>query len=141
MKKQLICATLFAASLIPTAAFAVEAEVPHALSDSQNSIIQPRYAQLQYAKPTLSVSGTKASYSLDARGASTVTKMSATLQLQKKESNGSYSNYGSSWSASSSGNKLTTDGSKTVDSGGTYRLKASITLYVGSSSSTEVVYS
>ena len=138
MKKQLICATLLAASLIPASALASEIERVPVLSES---IIQPRYGELLEATPQLTVSGGTARYLLDATGKSTVTKISATLQIQKQNSNGTFSDYGSSWSVTSNSRMLNTSGSKRVDSGGTYRLKASITLYIGSSSYTEVVYS
>jgi len=99
-----------------------------------------RYEQMESATPSLSVSGKAASYALSVTGNKNVTSISASLQLQKKV-NGSFQNYGTAWTASSKTRTLYTSGTKTVDSGQTYRLKATITCYSSSGSSTETVYS
>jgi hypothetical protein len=101
----------------------------------------PRYVYLTLIIPGLSVSGTTASYSLDADGSSAVTSIAATLQLQKQNSNGTYSDYGTSWTVSDSDNSLYTSGTKTVASGGTYKLKTVVTAYTANGSDTATAYS
>lgn len=91
-----------------------------------------RYEDFSRITPALSVSGKTATYSLEVRGLADVTRMSAVLQIQKQNSNGTYSNYGDPWSASSASNYLNTSGTKSVDSGGTYRLRVTVTPYMGS---------
>ena len=99
-----------------------------------------RYTVFIVLYPTLSVSGTTASYSLSITCAPEVTSIVATLQIQKL-TNGVYSNYSSPWTASSSNNRLSTSGTKTVESGGTYRLKVTATAYYPGGSETVTVYS
>ena len=90
----------------------------------------------------ITVSGTTATYRLSASGQSYVTSMSASLQIQKMNSNGTYSDFGNPWMATSASSYLFTSGTKTVDSGGTYRLKAKITPYInGIAGTPETSYS
>ena len=100
-----------------------------------------KYTDINYIAPALSVSGTTASYSLVISGKANVKSLSATLQLQVKNTNGSYTDYGSSWPASSTTSYLSTSGTKTVASGSTYRLKVTVTAYTSTGSSTETAYS
>ena len=137
MRKRVLSIVLILTVLVPAGALAAGSEQ----SEAEPLIIRPMYEDLVSAMPKLTVKGKTASYSLKVTGASNVTKIVATLQIEKRNSNGTYSNFGASWSASSSSRSLYTSGDKTVDSGGTYRLKATIKLYTGSSYSTETVYS
>lgn len=137
MKKRLSCLLLVVVFLIPASALAA----PPELSEQETLIMKPAYVDMLTAQPRLSVSGTKASYSLKVTGKSTVTKITATMQIQKRGSNGSYTNFGSSWAATASGRTLFTSGTKTVTSGEVYRLKVTIKLYTGSTYTTETVYS
>jgi hypothetical protein len=100
-----------------------------------------RYVDVGKISPTLSVSGSTATYALRVTGSSNVTKISASFQLQQRNSNGTYSNYGSSWTNTVNSFTMSTSGTKTVVSGCTYRLKVVITSYTSSGSSTETVYS
>lgn len=137
MRKRALSFILIVAFLIPVGTLAAGPEQ----SEMNPLVIRPMYEGIDFVTSNLTVKGKTASYSLKVTGASNVTKIVATLQIQKQNSNGTYSNFGSSWNASSSSRTLNTSGDKTVDSGGTYRLKATIKLYTGSSYSTEVVYS
>ena len=85
-----------------------------------------RFTLISTITPTLSTSGTTASYALTVVGISSVKSISVELQLQKL-TNGVWKDYGSSWKANSSNSYLMTSGTKTVDSGYTYQLKATIT--------------
>lgn len=137
MKKRLLCIALVTAFLLPASTLAAGPVV----SRIDPIIIKPMYQDLAYAIPRLSVSGGTASYSLSATGASNVTRIKATLQIQRKNANGTFSNYGAAWTASANGRALYTSGKKAVYSGNTYRLKATVQLYTGSKYSTEVVCS
>lgn len=143
MKKQILCAALLVATLVPSSALALTPESVSPASDNSNSAIEPRYAHLVSASPSLNVSGTTAEYSLNATGRSNVTRMTAQLQIQKKNSSGTFVNYDRSWSVEVNGRSLYTSGTKTVEKGGTYRLKATIALMDDSTGefSTEYVYS
>jgi hypothetical protein len=103
--------------------------------------VTPMLTLLSTLYPTLSVSGTTASYALTVTSASSVTSITAVLQLQKKNSDGSWSDYGSSWTASSTSSVLYTSGTKTVASGYTYRLKATVTATDGTITGSATVYS
>ena len=135
MKRKKFIIALIMVCLIQTGAFAAS---PLETGRSEPLIL--RYEQMESATPYLSVSGKTATYSLSVRGNKNVTSISVSLQLQKKV-NGSFQNYGTAWTASSKSRTLYTSGTKTVDSGQTYRLKATITCYTSSGSSTETVYS
>jgi len=131
MKKKILALLLVFALLIP-AANAFAATPPTAEVSPGGGA---KYTYISAITPKLSVSGSTATYSLKVTGISSVTSIGATLQLQKL--NGStWSDYGSSWSASSSSNVLSTSGTKTVASGGTYRLKATVTVYTSGGSET-----
>ncbi len=137
MTKKIITALLLVAILVST----VSAIPAYAASAADAMPPAPRrFENIVYIAPGLSVSGTTASYSLTVSGATNVTKISAILQIQKMNSNGTYSDYGSSWTASSTASYLRTTGEKTVASGGTYRLKAVVTA-VSNITSTETSYS
>jgi len=131
MKKKITALLLVLALLVPTTqAFAA----PLTDTAATPNVIM-RYTYISTITPVLSVSKTTATYSLAVRGISSVKSISATLQLQKLNGN-TWSDYGSSWSASSSSNVLSTSGTKTVASGGTYRLKATVTVYTADGSET-----
>lgn len=138
MKKRLLIALLIAAFLIPFSALATGPE----LSEQEEPIIVARYQDMDSARAKLTVSGKTASYSLKVVGSNAVTKIVATLQIQKQNTNGTYSDFGLSWDATANSSVLTTNGTKTVSSDGIYRLKATVKLYTSSTAySVETVYS
>ena len=131
MKKKILALLLVFALLVP-AANAFAATPPTAEVSPGGGA---KYTYISTIAPKLSVSGTTATYSLKVTGKSSVTSISATLQLQKLSGN-TWSDYGSSWSASSSSDLLSTSGTKTVASGGTYRLMVTVTVYTANGSET-----
>jgi len=135
MKRKMLFFALTMICLIQTGAFAVSQS-----GVERSEPITLHYVHLESATPNLSVSGKTATYSLSVKGNNNTTSISVSLQLQKKV-NGSFQNYGTAWTASSKSRTLYTSGTKTVDSGQTYRLKATITCNTSSGSSTETVYS
>ena len=108
--------------------------------DSKGVAVLTRISKFDSIYPTLRTSGNTASYSLSAAGKPEVTSISATLQIQQLV-NGAYVDYGSPWNATSNSRTLKTSGTKTVDNGGTYRLKVTVTAYYPGGSSTETEYS
>jgi len=111
-------------------------------SERANPVEDPaKYTEVATVSPGLSVSGKTASCSVSISGTTKVTKISATLQLQKKNSSGTYVNYGTSWKAESKSNYLYHSTTKTVDTGGTYRLKVSAIASYSNGSSLVTAYS
>lgn len=134
MKRKLVAAILLIALLVPVGSAL-------AAQPQDEIVISPFLTYISTISPALTVSDKTATYSLYVKGTAGVTSISATLQLQQKNSSGVYVNYGTSWSASSSSSILSTSGTKTVASGYTYRLKVTVTAYVSGGSSTETAYS
>jgi hypothetical protein len=88
----------------------------------------------------LSVSGTVASYELSVEGISSTTKVSTVLQLQRLTS-GAWNDYGSPWTATANSRYLFTNGTRSVASGYTYRLKVVVTAYTPSGNNSATAYS
>ena len=108
---------------------------------SQIVDIQPmRLTLISGIAPALRVSGATATYDLSVICISSVNSIYAVLQIQRLES-GSWKDYGSSWSASSTKSYLSTDGTKSVVSGYSYRLKVTITASNGSETGSATEYS
>lgn len=138
MKKQATALVLiFTLLTCCTTTLATEYEQPRAEEE-----ITRRYEDIKEITPSFTVSGRTATFKLTVIGNPDVTKISAVLQIQKENSNGTYSNYGDSWTASAASNFLNTSGAKSVTSGGTYRLKVTVTPYIGGTKGTpETAYS
>lgn len=139
MKKAIIALILIVAmSATAGQAFALSAEAePPVLSGSP----APRLALIVSGTPSLSVYGTTASYTLNVTCISSVNSISVTLQLQKQNSSGTWSDYGTSWTASAATSYLSTSGTKAVASGSAYRLKVVITASNGTSTGSATEYS
>ena len=90
--------------------------------------------------PSLKVSGSSASYGLYVSCISSVNSIKVVMQIQQL-SNGKWNDYGTAWNSSSATSDLATSGTKTVESGYSYRLKVSITASNGSSTGTLTAYS
>jgi len=117
---------------------ASQPEKPQGLETSSSEV--QRLTLITSVTPSLSVSGSSASYILGVVCIPSVNSISATLQIQQW--NGSaWINYGSSWSVSSNKSYLDTYGTKAVASGYTYRLKADITASNGTTVGTTTSYS
>ena len=102
--------------------------------------IEQRLTLISTIYPSLSVSGTTATYNLSVTCPSAVTSIKATLQLQVLSS-GIWTNYGASWAASSQTSFLSTNGTKAVASGSTYRLMVTVTSSDGTTTGTATAYS
>jgi len=140
MKKAIISIALIIAMSFSTGsalATSVDAETTSTQTDKIELL---KLDLISNITPTLRVSGTSASYSINVTCISSVNSIKATLQIQQF-SGGQWVNFGSSWSVSSSTFFLMDSGTRTVTSGGTYRLKADITASNGSSTASATVYS
>jgi len=90
--------------------------------------------------PTLSVSGSTASFRLSVSCISSVNNIHTTLQLQQWN-NGTWSNFGSPWTATASTWRLSTSGTRAVTAGRTYRLKVTIVASNSSTTASAIAYS
>lgn len=136
MKKIMVFALLLTALLLPTRAMAASEQV-----------VVPEFPDVPaYQDPAkivteFKVQGTKGAYNVNVRGDTKIKKIIATMQIQKKSSNGSYQNYGMPWMAAAEGRLLSTSGTRDVAAGGTYRLKIVLTFETTSNTaSQETVY-
>jgi len=143
MKRKTIALFLIIALLVPAGyALAAQAEsIPQdALTASGYAPIDPHLVLINSVAPSIRVSGTAASYALSITCVSSVNSIRATLQIQRL-ANGVWTNYGQSWSATSTTSFLSTSGSRTVTSGGTYRLRVTVTASNGTTTGTTTAYS
>ena len=138
MKKKIVAFILIIA-LSVSAGQALAAQIEPISQDISDTPVT-RLVLINSASPGLSVSGTTATYSLFITCISGVNSIQATLQIQQY-SNGTWVDFGKSWNASASTNYLSTSGSRTVVSGGTYRLKVAITASNGTTTGSATVYS
>lgn len=126
-------------SVVLTGLMLVVCALPVFAADEQESaepIVPPtRYTVIRSKSASVSVSGTTASCyaKLTAQSSATLT---IKMTLQKK-SGSTWSNV-QSWTASKTGTSLTMSKTKTVTSGGTYRMKATFT--AGSETVSQTVY-
>ena len=112
-----------------------------ALPDDNDAIsAEEKLTLITTITPSLRVSGTTATYGLVVTCISSVNSIKVVLQLQQLK-NGVWSDYGSSWNASSATSYLSTDGTKTVASGFSYRLKVMITASNGTTTGYVTEYS
>jgi len=139
MKKSIIAIVLILALFSSAGqALAVESDVP--IVDVETETAEIMLTLISSVTPSLSVSGSTASYTLLVYCSASVNSIKAVLQLQQYR-NGAWYNYGSSWNASSAKSSLVTNGTKTIASGYSYRLKVTVTASNGSSTGTATVYS
>ena len=137
MKKATVALVLALTILASSStAFAAEPEVAVFPED-----IIEEYQDISMITPGFSTSGTTGTYSLIVSGSYNVTYLSVTLQVQARQTNGSYANFGSSWTASANNRYLYTSGTKTVTSGGAYRLKVTVYATTPAGTSAETAYS
>jgi len=139
MKKAII-ALAFIIALLAIGETALAAPSDFSTQTSGTGGAELRLTLISTITPTLSVSGTTASYYLTVKCPSTVTSIKATLQLQVL-SGGTWTNYGSSWAASAQTSVLLTNGTKAVASGSTYRLMVTVTSSDGTTTGTATAYS
>jgi hypothetical protein len=139
MKKAIIALVLIAA-MSATAGQAFTLPVA-AKSSGSTGTAAPRLVLISTITLSLPISGTSASYSLNVSCDPSVNSIGATLQLQKQSSNSTWSDYGTSWTASAATFYLSTSGTKAVASGYTYRLKVVVTASNGTSAGSATAYS
>ena len=101
--------------------------------------ISPRYANINQADATLSVSSGTATVRATISGVSKVTKVTVYAYLQQY-TGGTWKNV-ASWSQSANSTSTTLVKTASVSSGYTYRVQASCYAYVGSSSENATAYS
>jgi len=99
-----------------------------------------RFTLIVSIRPSLSVSGKTASYSLSVNCVSSVNSISVVLQIQQLVS-GKWVDYGTSWTVSAKSSYLFTNGTRTVVSGSSYRIKATVVAKSGNTSERTTVYS
>lgn len=126
-------------SVVLTGLMLVVCALPVFAADEQESaepIVPPtRYTVIRSKSASISVSGTTASCNAKLTAQSSAT-LTIKMTLQKK-SGSTWSNV-QSWTASKTGTLLTLSKTKSVTSGGTYRLK--VTFSAGSESVSQTVY-
>lgn len=139
MKKKLIASILAIAILASFSCAFAAAEEP---LSRENIPISPRYEDIGSIIIRFSVTGSSANYRVTIGVNSDVTKIDVSFQLQKKNENGTYSNYGSAWTDSGDTFPYESSGARFASMGGTYRLKVTVTPYIGSTKGTpETAYS
>lgn len=94
--------------------------------------VEPRYAYTTSASSYLTISYNKASCISSVSANNSVTKISATQYLEKKNGRTWSTVSGCVWSDSSNRNSLTMSNSKSSLSSGTYRVRTVFTVYSGS---------
>jgi len=143
MKRKTIALFFIIALLIPAGqVLAAQAEsVPKdSLATSSIIPIEPFLELINSIAPTLTVSGTTANFGLAVTCVSSVNDIRATLQIQRLVG-GTWTNYGQPWNASSTRSFLSTSGSRAVTSGGTYRLRVTVTASNGTTTGSATAYS
>lgn len=93
--------------------------------------ISPYYLYTYQAKSTLEISGKSATCKSSLTGMTSVTKISATQYLEKKNGTKWETISGGTWSDSVNSSSLTMSNSKSNLSSGTYRLRTVFTVYCG----------
>lgn len=121
----LIIVIILAFSGGPTLAAQIEPLQQYTTEVSSPALEEPNLVLISSIVPVLNVSGTTANYSLSVTCVTSVNSIRATLQIQRFL-NGRWTNYEQSWVATSSTWFLSTSGSRTVTSGGTYRLRVTV---------------
>ena len=139
MKKSLLAFVLILA-MTGTAGQAFAADYEAASSTPSAGTEMQRLELITTIVPSLRVSGTTASYTLYITCIASVNSIKATMQIQQL-SGGKWVDYGSPWTATATTSFLMTNGTRTIVSGYSYRLKVDITASNGTATGTATVYS
>lgn len=140
MKKGIatICMGAAVLTLTPAVSWAETAVNP--LNNQQEQAISPYMLYIYEVKSNLTVSGTKATISASAVGyESYATKTKIVAELQVKD--GSSWDTVETWTVTNNSDTARLSETYTVTSGNTYRVKATATVWEGSLSETQTVYS
>lgn len=140
MKKAVASICMGAAVLTLTPAVSMAETATIFANDQQESAIAPYMLYIRDSSANLSISGTTATVDCDLYGnpaSATKTKIIAELQVK------SGSNWipVKIWTESADNYRMSIEESYTVTKGNTYRVKASVTVWEGSLSETQTVYS
>ncbi len=139
-KKAIATITMGAAVLTLTPAVSWAETAVNPLNNQQGSIISPCMMYIYEAKSNLTISGTKATISASAIGyESYATKAKIVAELQVKDGNGW--DTVETWTVTNNSDTAKVSETYTVTSGNTYRVKATATVWEGSLSETQTVYS
>lgn len=140
MKKILaaVCLSATALTLVPTASMAEAAVIP--VTSQHEEGIAPYLMYIADSRAELSISGKTASVSCWVKGDSSyATKAKVVAELQEKR--------GSSWTTIATWNdtqnsyRASVSKTRSVTTGKTYRVKATVTAWQGAQSETKTVYS
>ncbi len=121
---------------MPAVSFAETAVKP---VNYQEYEVAPRMMYIQRAKCDFSISGTVATIDASVTGRTTATKAKVVAELQMK-SGGTWVTV-ATWTDIQNDYEAYVDATKTVTKGNTYRVKATVTVWEGSQSETQYVYS
>lgn len=131
------CLSAAVVTLLPAASMA-EAAAP--VSYQQESSIAPYMLYIADSRCSLSISGTTATVSSSVEGDSfDATKAKVVAELQEK-SGSSWSTI-ATWTDTQNAYKASVKQTKAVTAGKTYRVKATVTVWEGSLSETQTLYS
>ena len=133
MKKKILALALCACVLLAAPAYAVAVQTP-------GNVVSPCYVLIKTAKADLSISGDTATISASVTGnVSSVDKAEIEAELQVKD--GTRWRYCGDWSVSKNSYRASLSESRDVVAGNTYRVKAVVTVWNGSQSESQTIYS
>lgn len=132
MKKRMLALAICicALSAAPVQAFALQ---------MPDATVAPYMLLIEDARATLEINGDTAEVYVYADGVSGATKVELEVELQAK--NGSSWRYCDDWSISRSSNYASLSKTRAVVESHTYRVKATVTVWKGSQSETQTIYS
>ena len=132
MKKRMFVLALCVCALVaaPMQAFALQAP---------DAAVAPCMLLIENAKATLTIDGDTAEIYVRVEGVSSVDEVEIEAELQVKE--GSSWRYCADWSVSKSSDYASLSKTRAVVEGNTYRVKAVVTVWSGSQSETQTIYS
>ena len=140
MKKAVATVCMGAAVLTLTPAVSMAETAVLSVNHQQETAVSPRMMYIEDAKSNLTISGTKATVTASVSGdLNNATKAKVIAELQLKS--------GSSWipveiwTVTNNGASAKVYETYTVKSNNTYRVKATVTVWEGSQSETQTVYS
>lgn len=132
-----VCLGVVVLTSVPAVAMAATAEP---ITQQTESGIAPYMLYIVDARCTLSISGTTATVNAWVIGDDfDATKAKVIAELQEKDGN-SWTSI-ATWTDTQNGNYASVDKTKSITRGKTYRVKATVTVWEGSASETQTIYS
>lgn len=133
-----ICLSAAVLTSVPAVAMAVTAGEP--INQQTENVTAPYMLYIADARCTLSITGTTATVNAWVEGDSfDATKAKVVAELQEKD--GSNWTTIATWSDTQNGSYASVYKTKSITSGRTYRVKATVTVWEGSASETRTLYS